>query len=315
MGYIRFLRANWLFLLAGGLLSFTSSYGQTFFIAIFAQDIRSAFDLTDGEWGGLYTIGTTLSAGVMIWAGALTDRFRIRNLAVFVMLGLAVSCLFMAWVDHWLTLVLVIFALRFFGQGMMSHLAVVAMARWFVAERGRALSLASLGFSLGQATLPVMFVALFIYIDWRMLWVFAAAVIILTIPVIRVLLRQERTPQFMAQSSPVAGMDNVHWTRAAMLRGTLFWLMVPLMVGPAAWGTALFFQQVHLAEIKGWSLFGFVALMPLFTLSTVAFTFVSGWAIDRFTAAWFVPVLMLPYAMTFLFWRRRKPCGSLDSQW
>jgi len=28
----------------------------------------------------------------------------------------------------------------------------------------------------------------------------------------------------------------------------------PLVIGPAAWGTALFFQQVHLTEVKGWTL-------------------------------------------------------------
>ena len=40
MDYFRFLRANWLFLLAGFLLTFTSSYGQTYFISIFAGEIK-----------------------------------------------------------------------------------------------------------------------------------------------------------------------------------------------------------------------------------------------------------------------------------
>ena len=120
MDYLRFLRTNWLFLLAGFLLTFTSSYGQTYFISLFAGEIKTDFDLSDGQWGGIYTIGTTLSAIVMVWAGVLTDNFRVRVVALGVMLGLAAACLAMAVISSWVMLIFVIFALRLTGQGMMS---------------------------------------------------------------------------------------------------------------------------------------------------------------------------------------------------
>lgn len=299
MGYLRFVFDNWLFLLAGFLLTFTSSYGQTYFISIFAGEIRSTFSLTDGQWGGIYTAGTTLSAITMVWAGALTDRFRVRELSMVVMIGLAGACLAMAAVPNWVLLIAVIFALRLSGQGMMSQLGAVAMARWFVAARGRALSLSSMGFAVGQATLPVVFVALFASWHWRSLWVLAAGLVIVTIPVMRYLLQHERTPQSMAKTEQFSGMKGHHWTRRDLLRSGLFWMIVPMVLGPSAWGTALFFQQVHLTEVKGWELVNFVALMPLFTIAAVVFTFVSGWAIDRFGVKWVVPVQMLPFALSF----------------
>jgi len=43
----------------------------------------------------------------------------------------------------------------------MSQLAVVAMARWFVARRGLALSISALGFAVGQAAFPVIVASLF----------------------------------------------------------------------------------------------------------------------------------------------------------
>jgi MFS family permease len=299
MAYLRFLKANWLFLLAGFLLTFTSSYGQTYFISLFAGHIKGAFSLSDGQWGGIYTVGTTMSAITMVWAGVLTDRFRVRVLALGVMVTLALACLAMAAVPNWIALIFVIYALRLTGQGMMSQLGSVAMVRWFEATRGKALSLASMGFAAGQAILPVIFVALFASIHWRSLWVLAAALVLLTIPVILMLLRQERTPQSMADEAQIAGMDGHHWSRAAMLRSGLFLLMIPMVVGPSAWGTALFFQQVHLVEVKGWELVGFVALMPIYTLAAVVSTFVSGWAIDRFGVSRVVPVQMLPFALSF----------------
>lgn len=299
MGYFSFLRTNWLFLLAGFLLTFTSSYGQTYFISLFAGEIKTDFGLSDGQWGGIYTIGTTMSAVAMIWAGVLTDKFRVRALAIGVMLSLAAACVAMALNTSWVLLIVVIFALRLSGQGMMSQLGAVAMVRWFEANRGKALSLSSTGFAAGQAILPIVFVALFAVTSWRALWLLAAAIVVLTIPLLVMLLRQERTPQSMAQETQIAGMYGRHWSRAEMLRSGLFVLMIPLIVGPAAWGTALFFQQVHLAQVKGWELVAYVALMPVYTVSTIATTFASGWAIDRYGVSRIVPFQMLPFAVSF----------------
>lgn len=300
MGYLKFLRLNWLFLLAGFLLTFTSSYGQTYFISLFAGNIKNDLALTDGQWGGVYTLGTSLSAIAMLWAGVLTDRFRVRALAFCVMLALATACVAMGLNRSAGVLVVVIFALRLSGQGMMSQLGAVAMVRWFEATRGKALSLSSLGFATGQAILPITFVALFTIVQWRTLWFIAAGLVILTIPVIILLLRQERTPQSMADTAQMAGMDGRHWTRGEMLCSGLFFMMIPLVVGPAAWGTALFFQQVHLAEVKEWELVAFVALMPIYTVSSIAATFASGWAIDRFGVSRIVPFQMLPFALSFV---------------
>jgi len=54
---IRFLSSNSRWLAAGGILTFLSSFGQTFFISIFAGEIRAEFGLSHGEWGGIYSLG------------------------------------------------------------------------------------------------------------------------------------------------------------------------------------------------------------------------------------------------------------------
>ncbi len=300
MGYLRFLIDNRLFLLAGFLLTFTSSFGQTYFISLFAGEVKETFGLSDGGWGGIYTIGTTLSAVTMIWAGALTDRFRVRHLSLWVMVFLAMACVGMALVPNGTLLVAVIFALRLMGQGMLSQLGAVAMSRWFLATRGQAISLASMGFAAGQALLPIVFVGLLLRFDWRFLWVIAALCVVAVIPVMQILLRQERTPQSMAHSAQSLGMGARHWTRREVLRHPLFYTLVPLVLGPAAFGTALFFQQVHLTEVKGWSLASYVALMPVYTASTIAFTFITGCAVDRFGVKFIVPFQMLPFGAAFL---------------
>ena len=300
MNYLRFLINNRLFLLAGFLLTFTSSFGQTYFISLFAAEIKGAFGLSDGSWGGIYTIGTTLSAITMIWAGALTDRFRVRQLSLGVMILLALACVAMSLVPNGFLLIFVIYALRLMGQGMLSQLGAVAMSRWFIATRGRALSLSSMGFAVGQAVLPIIFVALLATVDWRNLWLLAAVCIVVLIPFMQMLLRQERTPQSMADDTQSLGMGGRHWTRGEMLRHPLFYILIPLVLGPSAWGTALFFQQVHLTEVKGWSLVSFVALMPIYTVASIAFTFITGWTVDRIGVKWIVPFQMIPFGISFL---------------
>ena len=295
-----FLRENAAFLSAGALLTFTSSFGQTFFISIFAGEIRAAYGLSHGAWGTIYAVGTFASAIAMIWAGQLTDILRVRALCLIVLPFFAAACLAMAAATSAWMLVPIIFALRLAGQGMTSHIATVAMARWFVATRGRALSVASMGFALGEAVLPLTFVALLTVVDWRWLWVLCAGLILLMLPALGRLLTLERTPQSAAGENQSAGMDGRHWRRGEVLRNWLFWAMVPYLVGPAAFGTAFFFHQVHFAETKALTHLGLVALFPVFTATAVAVMLLSGFLIDRFGTARLMPAAQLPMAAAFL---------------
>ena len=300
MGTLRFIRENLPWLSAGVLLTFLSSFGQTFFISIFAGEIRAEFGLSHGQWGGIYTLGTTASAIVMVWAGGLTDRFRVRVLGGAILTMLALACLFMSFNSAAWLLPLVIFALRFTGQGMTSHIAVVAMSRWFIATRGRALSVATLGFSLGEAVLPISFVALMAIYDWRLLWIAAAVIAVLGIPVLLALLRQERTPQSFLKSESTLGMEARHWTRNQAFNHFLFWFMVPAILGPGAFNTAFFFHQVHFAEVKGISHVALVAMFPIYTLLSTGFMMVAGFLIDRFGPVRLISFVQLPIAVGFL---------------
>lgn len=295
-----FLARNATWLSAGALLTFLSSFGQTFFISIFAGEIRTEFDLSHGVWGGIYSLGTGASALVMIWAGSLTDVFRVRTLGPVILVGLALACLFMA-VNTAVWLVpFAIFALRFTGQGMTSHIAVVAMSRWFVTTRGKALSIATLGFAAGEAILPLAFVALMAVFDWRILWVAAALIALLGVPILWRLLQHERTPHEIAAESQSPGMHDRHWTRGMTLRHPLFWFLVPALLGPPAFNTAFFFHQVHLADIKGWAHIKLVAYFPFYTAMAVVAMVISGWALDKWGTGRLMPIYQLPMIVSFL---------------
>ncbi|MEM7470695.1 MAG: MFS transporter [Pseudomonadota bacterium] len=299
MGTLHFIRDNLKFLSAGFLLTFASCFGQTFFISIFAGEIMEEFGLSHGAWGGLYMVGTLASATVMIWAGALTDRFRVRRLGALVLGGLVAACLFMSINSAVWLLPIAIFLLRLLGQGMASHLASVAMARWYVAARGRALALASFGFLLGEALLPIIVVAALGLIGWRMSWLISAGIVALILPVLLYLLSAERTPQAIAEENQSVGLGGKHWTRNEVMRHPLFWMLVPVLVGPGAFGTAFFFHQVHLAEVKGWTHLQMVSLFPVYTVTATVISLITGFAIDRLGAGRLLPFVLVPAALGF----------------
>lgn len=299
VGYARFLRENCRYLFLGFLVALTSSFGQTHFIAAFASDIRASFALSQGQWGGIYAASTVASAIVMIWAGGLTDKVGVRLLGAGTMLLLSVACFAISVAQGSAALVLIIFLLRFAGQGMLGLISGVAMARWFVAARGKALAISSLGFACGQAVMPLIVVSLLPHFHWRAIWIGAGVALLGAAIITLALLRQDRIPKARSVELEATGMAGAHWTRKQVLHHPLIWLMLPAMIGPPAWSTALFFHQVNLAQSKGWALMDFVGLFPMLAMTSVIFTFFIGWLIDRVGATRIVRFTMLPFAAAF----------------
>jgi MFS family permease len=298
--YFQFIRENASFLATGALLSFLSAFGQTFFVAVFAGDIRAEFDLSHGDWGLLYMLGTGASAIAMVFAGGLADRFRVRTLGITVSVMLALACFAMAYNTTAILLPFIIFALRFTGQGMMTHTAVVAMARWFVATRGKAIAVAALGYMLAEATLPLTFVWLKSLTDWRTLWVSVGIFTLAMIPVLIRLLRRERTPQSTIEENASPGMKGRHWTRGDALRHPLFWALTPIVMFFPAFATAFWFHQVHFAELKGYTHLSLVAVFPIGTGVLAVSSIAYGWLIDRIGAQKILPYYLIPLVVAFI---------------
>ena len=297
---IRFILQNSRWLTAGALLTLISSFGQTYFISIFAGEIRETFNLSHGDWGAIYGFGTFASAIVMVCSGGLTDVMRVRHLGPIVLAALAASCVFMA-LNPWVALLpVVIFCLRFTGQGMSTHIAAVAMSRWFVANRGKALSVASLGFSMGEACYPILVVSLLVFFSWQGVWILAAGVALLAIPALLWLLAEERSPQSSAAEGQSLGMDGRHWSRNQALGHPLFWFMIPALLGQSAFNTAFFFLQVHFAEIKGWEHLQLVAMFPVYTAVSIGAMILSGILLDKLDTARLIPYFQLPMIAAFL---------------
>ena len=86
------------------------------------------------------------------------------------LISLCGAAVFVSQVNSVVTLVIGLYLLRMFGQGMMTHAYSTAMARRYVAARGRAISIAQLGHTLSESIVPASVVALHAVPDCSTIW-------------------------------------------------------------------------------------------------------------------------------------------------
>lgn len=64
--------------------------------------------------------------------------------------------------------------------------------------------------------------------------------------------------------------------------------------------TGIFFHQVHLVDVKGWSLAWFAGWFTLYAVTSVLTALLTGWLVDRYAARRFLPLFLLPMACGIL---------------
>lgn len=308
MPFLNFLRENARWLGGCFLLTYFSSFGQTFFISLSAGNIREEYGLSHGDFGVVYMLGTLASALTLPRVGQIVDRYSVRTVTLIIVPSLAVACLLMSFSQHLLLLGLAIYMLRLFGQGMMSQNAFTAAGRWFAAQRGKATSVTAIGVNAGEAVFPFLFVVTAGAFGWRGAWIACAiALMVVALPLISSLVAVERQPRSSDPSMPATAVRD--WTRAEVLRDPLFYTLLLGIFAPGFIGTTIFFHQVYLVELRGWSLEGFAASFTFMAAMVVTFSLIAGYLVDRFSAVAMLPTFLIPLGLACM------ALAGIEAQW
>ena len=290
------------FLGFGYFTAFISTFGQTFYIAMYSGELRSTFNLSHGEFANVYAIGTLTSGFLLIWLGKVIDRVDLRIYSLCLCLGMAVACLTMSLAQGVITLTLAIFLLRIMGQGLLSQAATVTMARYFDDfSRGRAVSLAALGFPSGQAIFPFASVFILALLPWRDVWIASTLILVIAIPPVLLWLlkgQAARHAVFLERisSTPIRTneISRRQWTRSQVLKDFRFLLSILALMSTAFVITGLNFHQVHLTDVKGWNLSFYASCFSIYALFQVGMSVITGMLVDRYGAVSLTPFYMLP---------------------
>ncbi len=296
-----FLQANARWLLGGMMLTVFSSFGQAFFISLFGSSLRGSLSLNNGQFGGIFMLSTLASAASFLFVGRLVDRYPARFVASGACIALALACAGMSLVTSVWMLLLVLYTLRLLGQGLLPHIAMVCMARWYVAERGRAVAVASLGHQLGVAVLPLLVVSLIAWSGWRSVWLLGAlSLLLIALPAIYLLMKVERTPRGSVALNTDRGEPMRQWTHREVAGDCCFWLTLMFILIPAFAGTSVIFHQAHISELKGWSATLVASGMSAMSMGNVIALLASGRFVDRRGACRLLPHFLLPFALACL---------------
>jgi len=288
-------------LVYGFLIVFFASYGQTFFISIFNFEIRSHYNLSDGEFGLVYAIATILSSFLLISFAKLIDYIDLRIYSFIISIGMFFACFTMFFfINNILFLLLTIFTLRFFGQGAMTHAGETSMARYFGKNRGKAISVSTLGGMTGVMLLPMLIIYLMKYFTLNQIWLAASFSIILLIPILFFLLNDQSTRHINFKKNISNDSINQKWRTRDLIKQKKFYIYLPLSIASSFISTGLMFHQIFIFNQKGWNLTmlgnGFLFL----GIFSIVGLIIGGPIIDRFNTRKTVLTALLPLFLALL---------------
>ncbi len=293
MAYLSFLRAHPRFLAFGFGLTMFSSFGQTYFLSMFGGAWRRDFGLSHGDFGLVYSVVTAASGLVLGRVGRAIDDIDLRRFTFGVCAGLGVACLLLSSATSLFVLAVGIYGVRFCGQGLLGHTAMTTMARYFERERGRALSIAALGFTLGSALFPGLAVALLEWSSWSGAWRLSGIVVLVVLlPGAQWLLRGHAARHAAFRTR--AGASTIEADRGVALRDRRFYLVLPAFLATPCILTGLIFHQIHLAHSKGWSVEWLAACMFGFAMAQWIASLTMGVLVDRFGPRRLLPLFTIP---------------------
>lgn len=274
--------------------AFASSFGQTFFIALSVPYILEELAMGEGRFGVLYAVATLASGLSLPVVGRLIDRVPLRLYTSLTVVTLSAGALTMAFAQHALVLVAAMLGLRLAGQGVMGHISQTVMARDFTRNRGKALGLAGLGYPLGEALLPWLFVAAASLVGWRETWLAIAVLAVVVLLPLGIVLGHSARPSEAGGDDVVPRMAPRRLRLRDLLGDRQFRLVLPaLMVTPLLL-TALFLYNAVLGQAKGWSPAWLATAFTGYALCRALASLGVGPVIDRWTARGVLPVYLVP---------------------
>ena len=286
-------------LIYGFMIIFFGSYGQTFFIALFNDDIKNYYSLTDGQFGLIYALSTILSSLLLINVAKLIDFIDLRIYSIIITTGLIITCISIYILPfNIFYLVIIILSLRFFGQGAMTHAGITSLTRYFGKDRGKAISFGNLGGMLGVMFLPIIVVYFKNFFSFREIWLFSSISLVIFLPILYIILNNQKQRQKKFKESIQGSFKK--WKTIDVIKNKKFLTYIPITTFFSFIGTGLMFHQIFIFSQKGWTIdmlgVGFIFLGGFSILGLI----IGGPLIDMLHPQKAILYLLLPIFLAIL---------------
>ena len=186
----------------------------------------------------------------------------------------------------------------------MAHTASVAISRFFDRSRGKALSYAWVGMSLGEFFLPMVIVYLLTFMYWRNLWQGFSIIIILFLPIFIYFTIKEIKTSSREKNDKNSFPQNFEkiksWKRKEVLKDLKFYSILPAMLASSFIITGIVINQSFIIESKGWEKFSIAKAFMVYSALTLLSLFISGFLVDKFTSRKLFPLLNVPLLLSLI---------------
>ena len=285
----------------GFIFTFFSSFGQSFFLGLFNAPIRNELGITHGQFGSIYATATIFSSLLLVWVGKKIDDYRILNYSFFVVILLFASSLFFSFINSIYFLAIGIFLMRFAGQGLMSHASTTTISRFFEKSRGKALSTIWFGLSTAEFILPVLVTYFFLIYSWRTVWQGIAILIILFLPfVILNTIKSIKLDSREADANLKNKLKIKSWRRRDVLKDYRFYILSLNMLAMPWIATGVFVYQSFISDSKMWAVYTIPKAFMVYSITSIATLFISGFLVDKFTGRKLVLYMNLPLLLAMI---------------
>ena len=289
----------------GFIFTFFSSFGQSFFLGLFNAPIRNELGITHGEFGSIYASATICSSLLLIWVGKKIDDYRILNYSFFVVILLFISSLLFSFINSSYILAVRIFLMRLSGQGLMSHASTTTISRFFEKTRGKALSTIWFGLSTAEFILPVLITYFFLIYSWRTIWQAIAVLIILFLPfvILSTIKSINLNSREVDKNPKIKKIKIKSWNRGEVIKDYRFYIISLNMLAMPWLATGIFVYQSFISESKMWAVYTIPKAFMVYSITSIATLFLSGFLVDRFTGRKLILFMNVPLllAMFVLF--------------
>jgi len=298
-GLIKFFRNNTREVGFGWMLTFLSSFGQTFLISIYVPEILKTFDISNGLFGSIYAIATVTSSIIMLSVGHMVDHKPVKKITALTVAGLAVSS-FLLGISHLSIAILIIalIGLRLTGQGLMSHISLTVMSRHYELDRGKALSIASLGYAIGEAIFPICISTLILWYDYEIAAMASAAFLVLYL--IRLYFSDLTHFDEGLELATKPSARSLIKVYKSLLKKKAFFILMPVSFALSFTITAIFFYQYVVVEANAWSFSLYASFFTVYALTRVVFSIYGGVLVDKYSGKQMFRYYLIPFTLGLL---------------
>ncbi|WP_162056403.1 MFS transporter [Pontibacter pamirensis] len=295
--YYIFLKENLSPVFFGWLLTFFSSFGQTFFISLFVPFILDQFNFSKSVFGGYYAVATIIASIFLLQFGHRVDSRPLRPLTIQTVLLLFASSIVLGLAIHPAMVFIALIGLRLGGQGFMSHISLSVMSRYFSADRGKALSISAMGYPVGEIVFPLIVGLLLTFLNWHLALIISAVTLLSVFLMIRKL--NLEVLDVHEDNVEVSGGEKWEYFRQIVSEKP-FSVLIPPVFTFSFVTTGIFFFQYVLAKEKGWPLEWYAMCFSGYAIVRFLFLLYGGILTDKFTASKLFPFYLFPFVLGLL---------------